>query len=221
MNQTTTTPHDRSASTVLGRALLAMVIAALMGAVTALSAPFLDEQLGRVVNAPWEWTAIVFALVWWSRARPWPAAALGTVAFLLLNVGFALGAAFAQGNGYAISAGNFWVVVGFVAGPVVGVGASWVRHRHDALAALGLAGLAGVVLGDGWNGLTLYPFVSPGYWLVLIATGVAVLASTTAARLPGAPVRATAVVAAVLLALVYHLATVAYVGGPGVAAGTA
>ena len=196
------------------RAVGALIASLVLGMATAYGQTVVPFALEGLANSTGAWTLITFTVVWWTRARPIPAALLGMASFLLLNVGYAVVAnALNGGSYYPLGLGNYWVVAGFLAGPLVGLGASWLRHRRDVLAALGIAGLSGVLIGDGYDGVTLYPSQSPAYWVLSAAVGVVLLLSACAVRLSGAPAKALAVVVTLVVAVCFHQATLATVHG--------
>ncbi|SDP67285.1 hypothetical protein SAMN05660199_04567 [Klenkia soli] len=210
MTSTATPPTTTAAPWV--RAGAALVAAAVLGAVTAAAQGWLPQQLAPLANSAGAWTLITAAAVGWSRVRPLPAAVLGAGAYLALNVGYALLSA-TRGLSYPIDPHNRWVAIGFVAGPLVGLGASWLRHRRDVLAALGVAGLAGVLVGEAWYGLTvLDPSPSALYWTSSAAGGCALLAWGVRTRLDGLPARAVAVAGSAVVTLGIPV-TLALVGG--------
>jgi hypothetical protein len=195
------------------RVVGALVASCALGLLTAYGQTALPFALERAANSTGAWTLIAFAVVWWSRARPGAAALLGVASFLLLNVGYAVAAAALRGDSYEIGPRNYWVMAGFLAGPLVGVGAAWLRHRQDTLAALGIAGLSAVLIGDAYDGVTLYPSQSPVYWVLQGTVGVVLLLCACATRLRGAAARALSLVATLVVAVCFHQATLATVNG--------
>jgi hypothetical protein len=180
----------------------AAVLAAsfVMGMLTFWGQGALPGALRSLSNSAGAWTLITFTLVSWSRAGVLPAAALGLTSFLLLNVGYASAAAL-RGLTWSISPTNFWVAVGFVAGPLVGLGATWLRDRRDVLAAVGVAGLGGLLLGEAWYGLTtVADTTSPMYWSMSAVLGIGLVVWACRARLHGAAPKVVAAVGAVLVA---------------------
>jgi xanthosine utilization system XapX-like protein len=144
-----------------------------MGVATSWGQLLLPSGLTSIANSAGGWSLVVFALVRWSRARPPWAATLGLLCFYALHIGYAL-ASSARGYSWSLAPTNFWVAAGIVAGPLVGVGAAWVRCRTDVLAAVGVAGLSGLLIGEGIYGLTVISATtSPIYWSASIAMGVA------------------------------------------------
>ncbi len=189
-----TPPPWRPAAAVLATGLTA----GLMGAATSWGQLLLPSALTSVANSAGGWSLVVFALVWWVRARPRWAAALGLLGFYALHIGYALASA-GRGLSWSLAPTNFWVAAGLVAGPLVGVGAAWVRWRTDVLAAVGVAGLSGLLIGEGVYGLTVIgATTSPVYWSASIAMGVAFAAWMVWRRLRG-PVAVALTVALTVL----------------------
>lgn len=202
---TGTTPRTTARTTTTAeawvRAGTALAAAAVLGVLTAAAQGWLTQQLAPLANSAGAWTLVTAAAVCWSRVRPLPGAALGAASVLALNVGYAVLSA-TRGLSYPIDLQNRWVLIGFVAGPLVGLGASWLRHRRDALAALGVAALAGVLVGEAWYGLTVLEH-SPSalYWTISAVGGCAAITWGVLTRLDGVPARVLAVAGAAVVAL--------------------
>ncbi|MFQ1003556.1 DUF6518 family protein [Modestobacter sp. SSW1-42] len=161
------------------------VVAVASGAATSWGQLLLPSALTSLTNSAGAWSLVAFGLVWWTRSRPAVGAALGVVAFCSLNVGYALASA-ARGHTWSLSPTNFWVAAGLLAGPLVGLGAAWARGRADVLAAVGIAGLAGLLVGEGVYGLTVIAdTTSPVYWSGSVLAGLAVLVVLGRRRLRG------------------------------------
>lgn len=102
-------------------------------------------------------------------------------------------------------------VAGVTVGPLVGLGAHWLRTRTDTRAALGVGGMAGILVGEGVYGLTVIAeTTAPAYWWSSIALGVVRLVAAAALRLRGALPSVLALVTAALIAGAF---VVAYVYG--------
>jgi hypothetical protein len=119
---------------------------------------------------------LAVALIWWQR-RGMPASALlGAAAFTGLSVGYAL---VSTARGFSFDP-VFWVIVGLVAGPVVGAATAMARQRRSTVGVIGAGTLAGLVAGDGLSGLvTVSDTTGWEYWsvaLVLAAVAVAISA---------------------------------------------
>lgn len=103
---------------------------------------------------------------------------------------------------------------GVTVGPLVGLGAHWVRSRRDLWAGLGFGGLAGVLVGEGVYGLTVVSETTPAaYWWGSVLLGVLVATVASTVWLHGLAAR---VVAPVLAAAVAGAFVVVYVWGGSV-----
>lgn len=144
--------------------LLGMATFHLQGVLPDAWAPFANSCSG--------WTLLTAVLVWLARPGVRAAAVLGAASFLLLVWG------------YTIAAPAYrpltFTVVGLVAGPVVGVAATWLRSAGPRLAVAG-AVLAGIAVGDSVRGLTVVADTTePQYWVSIGVVGVVLLVATVA-----------------------------------------
>ena len=133
---------------------------------------------------------------------------MGGVTLLALLAGY-VGTNELRGVASSASLLLFWGVTGVTVGPLVGLGAHWLRTRTDTRAALGVGGMAGVLIGEGVYGLTVIAeTTAPAYWWGLIALGVVGLVAAAALRLRGALPRVLALMTAALIAGAFVLAYV-------------
>jgi hypothetical protein len=174
----------------------------LLGGLTSYAQGFLPDALRSFANSASGWTVLTALLVYWSRARTLPAAALGAVSFVLLVLGYMV---VSQVRGYVYDPMLF-SVVGVVVGPFVGVAASWLR-TSGVRAALGTALLAGIGIGEAAYGLTVVgDTTSPVYWTLIGVAGVVLLGGMIVRRLRGALPVALAAGGAVALAAAFYAA---------------
>jgi hypothetical protein len=155
-------------------ALIALVGALLVGGLTSFGQTVLPSSVSSLANSAGGWTAFTFLLIWLSRARPVLAAILGILAFEAMNGAYD---AVTGWRGFPVSAfPSIWVLAGILAGPVVGLAASWVRYSRPLLRVIGVAILSAVLVGEGVYGiLVLSASTSPVYWGIEIAAGVVFL----------------------------------------------
>lgn len=148
------------------------VAAFALGGATSFAQGFLPAAFASFANSASGWTLVTVLLLAAGRFRPVPSAVLGAVCFVLLTLGYTAVSAL-RGLTYDPV---FWVLVGVVVGPVVGLATAWLRTR-DVRAALGTAALAGVGLGEAVYGLTVVAgSTSPVYWVLVGATALGLLA---------------------------------------------
>lgn len=166
----------------LARILVVVALSFLLGGLTSYAQGFLPDAFASFANSASGWTVLTAALLYRSRVRTGPAAALGAVSFVLLVLGYT---AASQVRGLVYDPFLF-SVVGLVVGPFVGVAAAWLR-ADGARAALGTALLAGVGVGEAWYGLTVVgETTSPVYWTVIGVAGLALLGGMLDRRVRGA-----------------------------------
>ncbi len=164
-------------------ALLVTVVSLVLGALTAYAQGWLPEQVGSLANSSGSWALLAFLLALLG-ARPAVAAAFGSLSLLALLAGYVLGA---EVRGYPSSSQLivFWGAAALLAGPLLGVGASWVRSRRGPFAALGAGAMSGVLVGEGVYGLAYIADTTyPPYWWGEIAVGLALLLAVTTRCLP-------------------------------------
>lgn len=167
-----------------------------LGVVTAL----LQGDLGvmdPLVNSAGSW-CIVAAVLAVRTHRQVLAAAIGATTLWSLLGGYLL-ATVARGLSMQTAFVLFWAACGTVGGPIIGVGASWARHMTGWRASLGVAAVAGLLLGEGAYGLTTVADTTGAtYWVLEMVAGVGLLGTWMALRRPPARMATSAGVAAVL-----------------------
>ncbi|MER7082987.1 hypothetical protein SAMN02982929_01997 [Saccharopolyspora kobensis] len=163
---------------------LAVAVAAglALGALTAFGQQWLPESLAPLANSASSWalTAFLVALL---ATRDGVAAASGSFVLVCMLIGYVVAN---QLRGYPSSSGLliFWGAAAVVVGPLLGLGAHWLRHRRGARAALGGGGISGVLIGEGVYGLRyIADTTPPSYWWGQIAVGLLLLAAVSAWRL--------------------------------------
>ncbi|GAB2473220.1 hypothetical protein GCM10027063_12820 [Promicromonospora xylanilytica] len=158
-----------------------VLLSVLLGGPTSWAQGALPSELASFANSASGWTVLTALLVFWSRARTGQAALLGAVSFVLLVLGYAV-ASQLRGLWYDPL---LFSAVGLVAGPFVGVAASWLRATGVRV-ALGVTVLAGIFVGEGVYGLTVVrETTSPVYWSVIGVAGLALLVGLLVRRIRG------------------------------------
>jgi hypothetical protein len=144
-----------------------------IGALTSPAQQYLPDWLNSLANSAGGWSMFAFLLVWLSRARPLPAAVLGAVSFVLMVESYGAVSAW-RGHFFAEPLSSMWVPIGLVAGPIIGLAASAVRHSSRPWAIAGVSVLSLVLFAEGIYGLTIVrETTSPVYWSIEIAAAVA------------------------------------------------
>lgn len=152
--------------------LVSVVAASLvLGGATSFLQLVLPEALSPFANSASGWTLLTALLVAACRARTAPSALYGAASFVALVLGYQVVSTL---RGFPTSE-ELFLVIGVLAGPVVGVAASWLR-RPGWRAALGAGVLGGIALGECAYGLVLV-LASTGwvYWTLIGAAGLALL----------------------------------------------
>lgn len=186
----------------LVRCGLVVVLSFLLGCLTSYAQGFLPSALSSFANSASGWTVLTALLLYGARLRTAPSAVLGAASFVLLVLGYT---AAAQVRGYVYDPMLF-SVVGVVVGPFVGVAASWLRAT-GVRAALGVALLAGIGVGEAAYGLTIIrETTSPVYWTLIGVAGLALLAGLLVRRLRGALPVALAVGGTAVVAGAFYVA---------------
>lgn len=150
--------------------------AVLVGGLSSPGQQYLPEWLTSLCNSAGGWSMFTFVLVWLSRSRPALAAVLGVVAFEAMVESYAVVSAW-RGFFYAAPFTSVWSLLGLVAGPIIGVGASCARHGGPWRRVLGVAPLTVVLMAEGASGLfRISDTTSPVYWTIEIVAGAVFLA---------------------------------------------
>jgi Family of unknown function (DUF6518) len=135
--------------------------------------------------------ARAFALALLARTRA-AAALFGLLALALLLAGYVAGVE-VRGDAASHALILFWGAAAIVAGPLLGLGAYWVRHDRDSLAALGSGAVSGVLVGEGVYGVTeISDTTYVPYWWCEIAVGILLLGVLAWLRLRRPPAVAMA-----------------------------
>jgi hypothetical protein len=148
-------------------------IALAAGVLTPFAQQYRPDWARSLANASGSWTMVGLLAVYLSRARGLLAALLGVAALILLNEAYSAVSS-ARGYPYVGGFASRWTYVAIVAGPIVGLAASWLRSSRPLLVALAVAAPSAVLVGEGVYGLTVVAdSTSPVYWSLQIAGGVA------------------------------------------------
>jgi hypothetical protein len=173
----TSTASGPASSTAFIRAFGAIVLVFGAAAVTGFLTPYasihLPGSINVVANSSGSWAMVAFASVYLSNARGLFAAVLGACSFVVMDVVFFF--AFENRLGaYSHDAIAFWLFIGIVVGPVVGLSASWLRSPHAVLREIACAAPASVLIGEGAFMIIQQPGLSPVYAHASVVVGVLV-----------------------------------------------
>ena len=188
--------------------LIASAVGLAIGMATAVAQGSLPEALGSLANSSGSWCVCAFVITMVERKPQWAAMA-GFVSLVAMIAGYALAI---ELLGYPAGAASLfvrWGAAAVVAGPALGVGATWLRGPNGFRRAFGIAPIAGILLGEGLYSLTVVAATtSVGYWIGELAVGL-VAVVLAAVRLRNGPLiavmLATSAVASVIFYAVYTL----------------
>lgn len=181
MSQDAPRPRERGP---VAQATLAVLAGIAIGALTSA----LQGQLGAVgplVNSAGSW-CVVAALLASRTRRPGLAVLIGVLVLWSLLGGYLL-ATELRDLPMSPTFLLFWAVCGAVGGPVMGLAGSWLRHHGAWRAALAVAALAGLLLGEAVYGLTVVVATTGAtYWALQAVIGLAVVVGWAVGRRPEA-----------------------------------
>lgn len=192
-----------SSSSIRGAAVSAVAGFAI-GVLTSFGQGFLPGTLSSVANSAGSWSLAAFGLALaLADRRPARGAVIGAIALAAMLAGYVAASAV---RGIPSSAFTilFWTAAAVVVGPVVGVGGAWVRSGEPRRAAVGIAPIAGILIGEGVYGLTtIADTTSSVYWTISLVVGAA-LVLASAGRLRAPRWIALAAVATVVVAVAFY-----------------
>ncbi|QJU55154.1 DUF6518 family protein [Herbiconiux sp. KACC 21604] len=204
--------HRRALQIAAGLAAC-VVLGLVLGGLTSVGQTLLPSGVTSFANSTGGWTMLAFAAVWLTRLRPLPAAFGGVLVYLALVEGYALVSAW-RGFFYADPFSTIWTVIAVVAGPVIGIAASWVRSESPTRRMLAVAPLSAALLGEGvWALNTIADTTGWFYWALEIALALVFLVVAVVRVRPRMLVLAGSVAAALGGAAAYGAALVWANGG--------
>ena len=141
-----------------------------IGCLTSVGQGVLPFALSPLANSAGAWSLAAFALTLGNR-EPRRGVILGVAALASMLAGYVVTST-VRGFPVGSSLLLFWGLASVVVGPVLGVGAAWVRGSSPIRISAGGAAIAGILVGEGAYGLTLIADSTPaGYWAMQIASG--------------------------------------------------
>jgi hypothetical protein len=184
---------------VLPSIVLVVIASLVLGAATFFAQGVFPDVISSFANSASGWTLVTVALVWLLHQRTWASAVLGLIGFVGLVAGYTV-AAELRGIHYGPLV---FGIIGVVAGPFVGIAASWL-HREAYRAASAAAVLAGIAIGESVYGLTMIAATtSPFYWILIGALGTALLAAVLIRRVNRPATRILAIAATATIATAF------------------
>jgi Family of unknown function (DUF6518) len=188
-------------------AVLVGVIAGLIvGALTSPLQGWLADSVSSLANSAGTWSLAAFLV-----ARRSPTVVVGAlvaaIALAMCEVGYALTTEI-RGGSNATTTVAFWLVAAALAGPALGVAATWSRQQHPLRRGAGFGVISGVLLGEAVYGLVkIRDTTDWRYWTaeIVVAAGIVV---AVAWRNRSVPVIASCIGMTAAAALVVYLAAV-------------
>lgn len=182
--------------------LLAVVVGLGLGAVTAWAQGWLPDELGSLANSAGPWAVVAFLLALLA-GRPGVAVLVGAGTLAALLAGYVLAAA-VRGDASSDALILFWGLAAVTVGPVLGLAAYAARRGPPLWAALGVATMSVVLIGEGAYGLlTVADTTYPPFWAAEALIGGGLLVGWLWLRRPGPRPALVAIVVAALLAAAY------------------
>jgi Family of unknown function (DUF6518) len=163
---------------IVARLVLAATVGFAAGALTEWSVPHLSFTLEPLSNAAAPWVLLAFAVALTAR-RMEEALLLAVVTFLALVLGFYVAEAI---RGWPVSRHQvvFWFVASFIAGPLVGLAAEWLRRGGRVAGGIGAGIVGGILIGEAVHFLRQPWFLSPHrFWHVQLALGIGLAVGLT------------------------------------------
>ncbi len=179
---------------------VAAITSLVLGGVTSFAQGFLPEALAPFANSASGWTVLTVLIVWLLRGGTRASAVFGLASFDALVLGYTLVSEF-RGLFYNPL---LFGVAGAVAGPFVGVAATWLRSAGRR-PALGAGLLCGIAIGEGvWGLLHVADTTGWFYWVLIGVVGMVVLAATLRSRADSGTTVLLGVAAASVVAVAFY-----------------
>lgn len=195
-------PEADSAIRPAFRIAIVLAVSLFLGGATSFAQGLLPDAIVSFGNSASGWTLLTALLVFWARLGWLGSGLLGAASFVLLTVGYALVSTW---RGFFYDPLLF-AVIGVIVGPFVGVAACWL-WRRGYRAALGVALLTGIAVGEAYYGLTVVgETTSPIYWILIGVIGLALLGWALVTRIRGVGPVAVALGASAGVAVAFVLA---------------
>lgn len=118
-----------------GTIAVSVVVGLVFGSLTALGQGYLPDVLASVANSSGSWSVMAFGVAVLAARARWAVIA-GGVTLLALLAGY-VGTNELRGFSSSFSLLLFWGIAGFTIGPLIGLGAHWLRTRTDTLCCAG------------------------------------------------------------------------------------
>jgi hypothetical protein len=157
---------------VRGKAGIVMIVAAsaLTGILTPVGEQLLPHAVRSMANSSGPWAVVAFAAIYFSSLRGWRAAIMGAVSFLTMDLSFYV-VFESLGMIYPHHFLAFWMGVGALIGPVIGLSASWLRAEEIVSRAVAVGAIPAVLVGEGIFMLVRLPGESTVYAIASLVVG--------------------------------------------------
>jgi hypothetical protein len=128
------------------RALTVAAAGFVLGILTSYAQGWLPSEMGSLANSSGPWALVPFGLA--LLGRSWRSASLfGALALATLLAGYVAGSdirGYATGHSLVL----FWGAAAIVVGPLLGLGAHWVKTGRGVAAGGGVGAISGVLIGE-------------------------------------------------------------------------
>ncbi len=146
-----------------------------IGILTSFGQGALPSGITSLANSAGAWSLAAF-LFCLRNPVPLRGLLLGVLALVAMLAGYMV-ATELRGFATGTSLWLFGGVAAIVVGPVLGIGAAWVRGSDPRRIAAGAGAIAGILVGEGAYGLTVIAdTTSPVYWTLQVIVGLGIVA---------------------------------------------
>jgi hypothetical protein len=155
--------------------LVGLIAGLVVGALTSPLQGWLSDSASSLANSAGTWSLVAFLAA--RRSHEMMVGALvAAVTLAMCEVGYVL-ATEVRGGSNATSTVMFWIAAAVLAGPPIGVAATWTRQSHPPRRGAGFGVINGVLVGEGIYGLTkIRDTTDWRYWTVEIAVAAGIAA---------------------------------------------
>jgi hypothetical protein len=155
--------------------LVGLIAGLVAGALTSPLQGWLSDSASSLANSAGTWSLVAFLAA--RRSHEMMVGALVAATTLAMcEIGYVL-ATEVRGGSNATSTVMFWIAAAVLAGPPIGVAATWTLQSHPPRRGAGFGVITGVLVGEGIYGLTkIRDTTDWRYWTVEIAAAAGIVA---------------------------------------------
>jgi hypothetical protein len=163
----------RQPTSAANATLVAVIGGLVVGALTSPLQGWLADSASSLANSAGTWSLFAFLV-----AKRSPKVAIGAgvaaISLAMCELGYVISTE-VRGGSNAISTVVFWIAAAFLAGPPLGVAATWSRQSNPRRRGAGFGVMSGVLLGEGIYGLIQISDTTDWrYWMaeILVSAGI-------------------------------------------------